>query len=612
VMRKIYKKMQIDKASYPYQKVLSIISRFKSQMIDINNFFDYYDKSKLNKLFYQIYEEYEKYLKANNAMDFDNILYYATEIFQNNPEVLEKYQKQFQYIMVDEYQDTNLVQIKFIYQLARKYKNICVVGDDDQSIYGWRGANIENILTFDEDYKNTKIVRLEQNYRSTSTILNLANNIIAHNKKRHKKQLWTQEESNVLPQLISHDNEYEEARYIAEEVLDLHSKKAMLQECVVLYRTNSQSRVLEQEFTKQQIPYVVVGGQNFYQRSEIKDMIAWLRVIANPLDNESLLRIINLPPRGLGQVAINNILNLAINNGLSAYEVLKDSRLLGKFKRQQNETLKFFVEKIEKWKLSLESDTISAVLKDIINTYDLENYYKSIDDNKEAIKYGNINEFVAAAAEFSDNYFKENKASPNVAHFLQFLSLQTDLDTAEKRANIDAIRLMTMHNAKGLEFNYVFLAGLEQGLLPHILSCDDEREIEEERRLFYVAATRARKRLFLNYAHSRRNNNSYQCTKPSEFLEELNCDLYEEVKASYWQPHAPRRQEYKPDFGKSRAIITENQKFFKIGQEIMHQEFGKGVILSVDGVGKDAKLSISFYNGNLKKISGAWVELIDD
>ncbi|HPK41238.1 MAG TPA: UvrD-helicase domain-containing protein, partial [Candidatus Cloacimonadota bacterium] len=267
VMRKIYKKMQIDKASYPYQKVLSIISRFKSQMIDINNFFDYYDKSKLNKLFYQIYEEYEKYLKANNAMDFDNILYYATEIFQNNPEVLEKYQKQFQYIMVDEYQDTNLVQIKFIYQLARKYKNICVVGDDDQSIYGWRGANIENILTFDEDYQNTKIVRLEQNYRSTSSILNLANNIIAHNKKRHKKQLWTKEESNVLPQLISHDNEYEEARYIAEEVMDLHSKKAMLQECVVLYRTNSQSRVLEQEFTKQQIPYVVVGGQNFYQRS---------------------------------------------------------------------------------------------------------------------------------------------------------------------------------------------------------------------------------------------------------------------------------------------------------------------------------------------------------
>jgi len=546
-------------------------------------------------------------------MDFDDILLNTVNLFENHTDVLEKYQMQLQYIMVDEYQDTNLVQFKFINMLADKFKNICVVGDDDQSIYGWRGANVQNILSFEQDYKNVKTIKLEQNYRSTSSILNLANNIIIHNKNRHLKHLWTDNESEKIPVLISHDSEYEEARYIAEEIVDLYGKGTRFAETVVLYRTNAQSRVLEQAFTKYQIPYVVVGGLNFYQRSEIKDMIAWLRVIANPYDNESLLRVINLPPRGLGATTISMLLEHAIMNDTPLYHVCSEIDKMPKIHKKQRNTIKDFYHNIQLWKEKMQSDEISSIIKEIIKTYDLEAYYKKIEDTKESTKLENIGEFVAAATDFSERYFEDHQESADIAQFLQFLSLQTDLDNADKKSNTDAVRLMTMHNAKGLEFDYVFIAGLEQGLLPHMFSCGDNQELEEERRLFYVAVTRARKQVFLNYAHARRKMDSYQMSMPSEFLREIDTNLYETIKASYWQPHIQRKPEYKAEYTKpSISVITENSKFFKIGQKIMHQDYGKGVILSVDGVGKDAKLSISFNNGNLKKINGAWVEIIDE
>jgi DNA helicase-2/ATP-dependent DNA helicase PcrA len=612
VVKKVYKAHNIDKDVFPVQKTISLISKFKSQLITPENFFDYQDNRIQNKTFHLIYKSYCDYLKHNNAMDFDDILLYMVELLEMSPDVLNKYQNQFRYIMIDEYQDTNYVQFKIIHLLSKKHQNLCVVGDDDQSIYGWRGANVENILSFEKDYKNVKTIKLEQNYRSTTCILNLANDIIKNNKNRHSKELWTNIEGDQLPQLISHDNDNEEARYIAEEIALLRDKNTILNECAVLYRTNFQSRVLEQAFSKYQIPYQVVGGINFYQRLEIKDMIAWLRVITNPNDNESLLRVINLPPRGLGKTTITNLIQIALVNNLPLYQIISQEEYIASVSKKAKASLLDFVSNIEKWKSQAGNVSVVETIKDIISVYNLEDYYQNIDEGKEQTKLENMREFIAAASDFTENYYAEHQQFPEISLFLQFLSLQTDLDNADKDSQKEAVKLMTMHNAKGLEFDYVFVSGLEKGLLPHLFSSNSESEIEEERRLFYVAVTRARKRLYLNYAHSRRMGDSFQSSSPSIFLGELNTELYEEVKASFWEFHAPRKVNYKPVVQKEKTYISENEKYYKIGQKILHQQFGKGVIINVDGLGKDAKLTISFYNGTMKKIIGTWVELEDE
>jgi DNA helicase-2/ATP-dependent DNA helicase PcrA len=456
-------------------------------------------------------------------------------------------------------------------------------------------------------------VKLEQNYRSTSSILNLANDIIKNNKHRHAKELWTKNDGNDLPKLISHDNEYEEARYIAEEIDDLAKKnKALYQNFVVLYRTNSQSRVLEQSFTKMQIPYVVVGGINFYQRAEIKDMISWLRVLTNPQDNESLLRVINLPPRGLGKTTIGQLIDIAIINNKSLFDTISNPDLLISVSKRQNATLISLSERLSHWMQMSGNNPITEIIKDIIEQFSLEEYYTSSDEAKEMTKVENIREFISAASEFTEKYYEENQTFPRISEFLQHISLQTDLDSAEKRAERDAVRLMTMHNAKGLEFDYVFISGLEHGLIPHTFSMGSKEELEEERRLLYVAVTRAKKLLFLNYCHSRRFGDSYQYSKPSEFLNEINIELFDEVKASFWERHAPKKENYKPNIKPEMKKITENDKFFKIGQKILHQSFGSGVILSIEGCDRDAKLTISFNSGLMKKIIGTWVEIIDE
>lgn len=613
VLKKVYIEQDIDKKIYPHQKILSVISKNKSNSIIPANFMDYNDDTAINRLFHRIYKAYDGYLLKNNAMDFDDLLIKTSQLLTNNDIVREKYSNQFQYIMIDEYQDTNEVQFNIIHTLAKKHKNLCVVGDDDQSIYGWRGANVKNILSFEKDYKNTHTIKLEQNYRSTTPILALANNLIMKNDNRHDKQLWTNIESNELPKLISHDNEYEEARYIAEEIASLTEKnKCLYQNNVVLYRTNAQSRVLEQAFTKNQIPYVVVGGINFYQRSEVKDMIAWLRILVNPMDNESLLRVINLPPRGLGKTSIGQLIDIAVTHNKSLFEIVTEEAYLSGVTKKVRQTLIDLSVKIKQWVGMSGKNSIVEIIKDIIQELDLEAYYRNADEAKEMTKLENIREFISASSEFTEKYYEEHQEYPSISQFLQNISLQTDLDSAEKRAERDAVRLMTMHNAKGLEFDYVFIAGMEQGLLPHTFSMGSKEELEEERRLLYVAITRAKKLLFMNYCHSRRMGDSHQYSYPSEFLKDMDTDLLDEIKASFWEKHAPKQQDYRPSYKSNIPVITENEKYFKIGQKIMHQSFGNGVILSIEGNGQDAKLTISFNSGLMKKIIGTWVEIINE
>lgn len=612
VLKKVYHSENIDKSVYPINKILSIISKYKSQMINPDNFFDFNNESKINILFHKIYLAYSNYLKQNNAMDFDDILLNTAQLLEENKSIRDKYRAQLQYIMIDEYQDTNLVQFNIIHNLAKIHQNLCVVGDDDQSIYGWRGANVQNILCFEKDYNKVQVIKLEQNYRSPMPVLELANSIIKNNKNRHTKSLWTNIESNDLPKLISHDNEYEEARYISEEITDLISKGSSINECVVLYRTNAQSRVLEQSFTKNQIPYTVVGGINFYQRAEVKDMIAWLRIISNPSDNESLLRIINTPPRNIGKTTISKLIEIAIEHQQSIFKVISNQEFIKHLPKKTLASITDLAQNLSKWQKNINTVNLLELIKEIISIYELEQYYQNTDEGKENTKVENIHEFISSATEFIEQSYQNNKDQAGVSEFLQFLSLQTDLDLSDHRNQQEAVRLMTMHNAKGLEFDNVFIAGLEQGLLPHTFSQNNEDEIEEERRLFYVAVTRAKKKLFLNYAHTRRMGESYQASRPSQFLGEIKHGLLEEIKASFWEFHAPQKQNYKPKIDNETKIITESQKFFKIGQKITHQEFGSGVILNVDGLGRDAKLTISFNSGSMKKIIGTWVEIANE
>ncbi|RLC52943.1 MAG: hypothetical protein DRZ79_00335 [Candidatus Cloacimonadota bacterium] len=604
VFKKIYKNLDINPQKFPLGRVRNIISRQKNSLITPELFFEFNDRNYFSEVVEEIYREYQTYLKKNNALDFDDLLMYTAFLLHDNPEVRKKYEQKFRYIMIDEYQDTNYAQFKIINLIAEKHQNLCVVGDDDQAIYSWRGANIRNILNFRRDYKNVTIIKLEQNYRSPQTILDVANSLIKSNKERHPKKLWTNIKSDKKPKLTIVENEHKEADFVVEELIKLQRQNVSLNDCVVLYRTNAQSRVFESAFLQNDIQYQIVGGVNFYQRKEIKDIIAYLRVIGNPNDNESLLRIINFPARGIGKTTINHLLNFSTEQDITLFEAIKDSGKISEIKPIARKKLENLYLKFLKWTALSASLPVSELIKTIIKELELISIYENSDDPKDIARVENINEFITSAEEFSENYEENFGEKPLLTDYLQSISLQTDLDNLDE--NEEAVKLMTMHNAKGLEFDYVFIVGLEDGLLPHSRSIDNERALEEERRLFYVAITRTGKMLNLSYARYRRTFESNNRTVPSRFLFEIDESLLDKEDSSfYYQSLAPRKQK------KMRNdIILESQKYFKVGQKIAHDKFGKGVILNVEGSGKNAKLTISFAGGKLKKIIGNFVKII--
>ncbi|MDN5353303.1 MAG: ATP-dependent helicase UvrD/PcrA [Candidatus Cloacimonadota bacterium] len=593
VFKKIYKELDIDKKFFSMGAVRNIISRQKNSLILPDDFFKFNEKNYYTETVHKIYNRYQKYLEENNAMDFDDLLLNTAYLLHDHSQILKKYQQKFRYVMIDEYQDTNYAQFKIVNLIASAHQNLCVVGDDDQAIYSWRGADIRNILNFEKDYKNVKTIKLERNYRSPKIILNLANSLIKYNDERHPKELWTSYEDDAVPILKVLQNERAEASFVADQIRQLQENKISLNSCVVLYRTNAQSRIFESTFVKYGIKYQIVGGVNFYQRKEIKDIIAYLRILVNPSDSESFLRIINYPSRGIGKSTMGKIIEFAFLNNITLLEAINSK--IPTLSKWQQTNVNNFAQLTKSWQ-QLEVPLPKLVQK-ILDDLGLIDQFKNSKDPQEITRAENLQEFISACSEFYEQFLDENKEEPTLAEYLQNIALQTDLDNLDPQE--ESVKLMTMHNAKGLEFDYVFIVGLEEGLLPHSRSMDTNKELQEERRLLYVAITRTKKQLFMSYAKNRNIFGDSILTMPSHFIKEMDERFYKKevvAKSSH--------------INFDRKIVLESSKHFQIGDKVFHKKFGKGIILNVDGKDVDAKLTISFSGGKLKKIIGSYVTRI--
>ncbi len=600
LLKKLYKEHGFDAEKLKINRVLSKIGGYKNRLLLPEDLLaNYPEEDKELGSILNIYRLYQQQLLLNQALDFDDILLYTARLLQSNEAVREKYRAQFQYIMIDEYQDTNAAQFEIIHQLASGHQRVCVVGDDDQAIYSFRGASLRNILEFEKDYREVRSIRLEQNYRSTGNILALANAVIKHNRRRHVKELWSEHPPGEKPRLRTYHNEIDEANQVVEEVKALHKKGMSYQQIAILYRTNAQSRVFESSLMQARIPYSIVGGQHFYQRKEIKDLLCYLATLCNNSDNESLLRIINEPPRGIGQTSVNRLISYAAKTRISIYSALQNSEAIEDLGSGAKKRISEFTLQLNTWKTIASQSPALEVVKTIVEELGLISQYRKSSDPREIARAENLIEFVSSVSEFSEKFQRDNERHPLVEDFLPFVALQTDMDMVKEEA--DSLRLMTLHNAKGLEFEAVFIVGLEDELLPHRMSMDSREEIEEERRLFYVGITRAKRILQLSNASSRRLYDTFYFAKPSQFIGELDATLFDLPDGDPGIAPAPLRVR------KPQKVIKETQKHYRIGQKVFHNEYGLGVILSVDGESEDARLTISFA-GKLAKIMGNYVK----
>ncbi len=540
----------------------------------------------------KIYALYQKKLQANNALDFDDLIFFAVKIFKEHPEILEKYQERFQYISVDEYQDTNVAQYVLTNLLADKYKNLCVVGDADQSIYGWRGADMRNILNFERDYPEARVIKLEQNYRSTKTILTAANAVIKNNIERKPKNLWTENESGEKIRFVHCMNDGEEAFVVAQEIQRLvYHENFTYNDIALLYRTNAQSRLFEEIFMRAGIPYVIIGGLKFYDRKEIKDITAYLHVTANPRDNIHLLRIINTPRRGIGTTNLNRLSAFADDYGLSILEVVADENLL---KQVDGLTPRFraavrnFAAMMMSFTESAKNFSVDELIKIILKE---SGYLKMLREDRENGKQENtsreenLGEFIGSAKEFVEQY-----PHGTLEDFLNHVALITDLDTVNENESL--VKLMTVHAAKGLEFPAVFVVGMEEKLFPHANSLDSRRDLEEERRACYVALTRAEKKLYITAAASRMFFGNIKRQEISRFVKEIPAACLAgdvaalpkkkisppKVQSTYRPPTAYRSPQIKPAAKKSSPL--EN---WHVGDRINHNKFGFGTVVEVKG-----------------------------
>lgn len=551
IIKKILKEMNLDPKNYNPRSIRNKISSAKNELID-SKAYAKFANSDYEEIVLEIFQKYERKLKTNNSLDFDDLLLKPIELFKSHPDILEKYQDHFRYILVDEYQDTNEAQYIIIKMLSEKYQNICVVGDIDQSIYGFRGANYRNILNFEKDYPDAKTIKLEENYRSTGNILNVANDIIKNNKKRKEKILWTQKEEGSKIKYHRAYDEKDEAHYVMGEIKKLINSGVKKDDIAILYRTNAQSRNMEEELLEENIPYKVVGSFYFYNRKEIKDLIAYLKLIYNSNDDISLMRIINVPKRQIGPKTIENLAQKAINNHKSMYEAIDSGKEL---------VFKNLIEEIKK-----ESENLSLTeLVDLI--LDKTGIKKELQNEKtiEAeVRLENLEEFKSITKNF-----EETNGIISLEEFLLEISLVSDIE--EHKNNTDVVTLMTIHSAKGLEFNHVFIIGLEEGLFPHSNSQNSDDEIEEERRLCYVAVTRAKKSLTLVNAKRRMLYGVTSINPPSRFINEIDSKYLDSDVIE------PALQIDKND------MIDENITY-QVGDKVIHDKYGEGVIIAVGSI----------------------------
>ncbi|WP_334137328.1 ATP-dependent helicase, partial [Muricomes intestini] len=542
LMRDVCKMAAIDTKVYKERSLLAAISSAKDEMIspeeyELNAAGDF-GKQKTAK----VYREYEKQLRANNALDFDDLLVKTVQLLQTQPDVLEYYQQRFRYIMVDEYQDTNTVQFKFVSLLAGKYKNLCVVGDDDQSIYKFRGANIKNILNFEKEFQDAKVIKLEQNYRSTGNILSAANAVISNNVGRKAKSLWTENKEGEKIQLRQFDTAYDEAEFIAEDIRKNVGAGAVYNDNAVLYRTNAQSRLLEERFVSSNIPYKIVGGVNFYARREIKDLLAYLKTIDNGQDDLAVRRIINVPKRGIGLTTINRVQESAAKREIGFYDALRGLDLIPNIARGAAK-LESFVALIEYFKGVARTESLSDLIKEIIEKTGYVEELEAEDKEDAQARIENIDELISKIAAYEENS-QDRDEKPTLSGFLEEVALVADIDSLDE--NQDYVVLMTLHSAKGLEFPHVYLAGMEDGLFPSYMTVtsDDPEEMEEERRLCYVGITRAKKELTVSCARKRMVRGETHYNKTSRFLKEIPEELMETGKTFREDLEIPTQNAY--------------------------------------------------------------------
>ena len=571
IIKKIMKELNIDANKYNPKAIKNVISNNKNEIIDPEKY-SLYVNTDFDEIALEVYRKYEKSLKINNAVDFDDLLILPLKLFNNNPGVLQKYQEKYKYVFIDEYQDTNEPQYILSKMISAKYKNITVVGDADQAIFTWRGANYKNILNFEKDYKDAKVVLLEENYRSTKIILNAANNVIKNNKVRKEKNLWTQNEEGSKITYYKAFDEKDESNYVVNEIKKLMEKGVNPKDICVLYRANAQSRTVEEAFLTSNISYNIVGSYAFYNRKEIKDLIAYLKLIYNNKDDVSLLRVINYPKRGIGNKAIEN---LAIKSNVldkSLYEVIDSGKEL---------EFKNMIEEIKKEESHL---TLTELIDMVLDKSGMK---KSLEDEKSIeadIRLENLEEFksIAKAMEI-------NEGIVSLEELLDKLALVSDV-SEQKNDNEDKVTLMTMHAVKGLEYDYVFIVGVEEGLFPHSNSLESNDELEEERRLCYVAITRAKKKLYLINARSRILYGKVSSNVPSRFINEISDEYIETIG---------KKEDinvFKPKIDKNKMMNEDND--LHPGDMVNHDKYGFGVVVTIDG----SIATISFKRDGLKKL----------
>lgn len=644
LMKQVFKKLDIDTKQYKERAVLSAISAAKDKLVGPEEFLLNAQGDFRQKKIGEIYKEYQKQLKKNNALDFDDLIVKTVELFQNHREVLDYYQERFRYIMVDEYQDTNMAQFKLISLLAEKYKNLCVVGDDDQSIYRFRGADIGNILSFEETFEGTRVIKLEQNYRSTQNILNAANSVIRHNRGRKDKTLWTANEEGKLVSFRQFDTAKEEADFIARQLRD---SSFGYQNQAVLYRTNAQSRLLEERCIFYNVPYRMVGGVNFYQRKEIKDILAYLKTIANGVDDLSVLRIINVPKRGIGAISMGKVTAFASEHGMSLYDALKESRMVPGIGKAA-EKIGRFVAQMEQFRTMAASEDygLRQLIEGIMEETGYEEELMAEGEVEGQTRLENIEELINKAVSY-----EEDSEHPSLDEFLEQVALVADIDSLDQSE--ERVTLMTLHSAKGLEFPKVYLAGMEDGLFPSMMCImsDDRTELEEERRLCYVGITRAKEELVMTAARQRMVNGETRYCKPSRFLEEIPPELLDEERREAflsgferstgkgmismedglpWNQTKSHTSTFgkgynayasktsspsgamggkNPGFGKTFVVEKAASLDYKEGDRVKHRLFGEGTVKEITDGKRDYEVTVEFEGAGVKRMLASFAKL---
>lgn len=611
ILKQVQKDLDIDTSVINPRTVKWYISDAKNKMLSPDEYLNSLGGNFRDKIIVNMYKKYEEVMNKNNALDFDDLLTKTLELFVTKPNILSYYQDKFKYIHVDEYQDTNAAQYNLVNLLGMKHGNVFVVGDDDQGIYSWRGADINNILNFEDDYPNVEIIKLEQNYRSTSNILDCANQVIKNNPKRKEKKLWTQKDAGSKVKLFTAENERHEASFLVDEILKLKIQYTY-DDMAILYRTNSQSQVIENTLVNRGIPYKMYSGTKFYDRKEVKDVIAYLRILVNPLDDVSLSRIINVPKRAIGKTTVDRLLDYALQNGIGLYETLENEKIVNELVPRAAKKIAEFVKLIEDIKNYKSEDLVEYVTY-VINQSGINAMYRTLNTDEAAIRLENIGELISAVKRY-----EQEAEEKTLQSFLENVALTTELDNMTE--DMKSVTLMTIHGSKGLEFPVVFLVGMEESIFPHFRSFDDDEQMYEERRLCYVAMTRAKEYLCMTRAKNRTIFGQSKYCSPSRFLSEAPEELLNDVSP---QPATKKINSY--SYGnttisgnlsvgvsgiKKREDPTGSKKErFEKGDTVYHKTFGKGLVIKASGTYPNRNLTIAFQSGGAKELSEKYAPL---